>query len=115
MQAPKTTAELRVLGSIESRTTVSDAAGGGTAVWSELATAWAKVIPLTLGQQLREGQEQEDMVYEIWIRYRSDVTTACRFRIGSEYYRMYAVVDADHLRQWLMMRAHRFQPEVDEV
>ncbi len=94
-------ADLRHRLVLESRVHVGDGGGGATETWTPITTLWAAV-------RQKGGREQEaadrlaaKTTTEITIRYREGVTPDMRFRQGTRYFNIRAVLDADGRRRWL--------------
>lgn len=54
----------------------ADAYGERVTTWTDVATVWAAIDPLTLSQTLQGGQEQAGITHRITIRYSATVA-AC--------------------------------------
>lgn len=98
--------KLRLKVRIDSPNNVSDGVGGEVTIWTPLATVWAEMLPLA-GNKIEEaglitiGQQ----AYKMHIRYRSDVTTACRMvwldGDRTTDLRIDAIADPDGRRRYL--------------
>ena len=65
---------------IQQYTRTSDGGGGGTLVWSKLATVYADVQPQSANKSEfgRDNQLREVVTHKILMRYRSDVSSKNR-------------------------------------
>ena len=91
---------------IESQTTTQDAYGGEVITWSEVATVWAAVEPLS-GREFMDGRRQEaEINTRIRIRYRSGLLPGMRVTWGDHTYDIEAVIERESRRReiWLMCR-----------
>lgn len=75
-------------GRLDQRVTVQscapsrDAVGGPTEVWSDVATVWARVAPLS-GKRIAQAQQVGSSVSkEVEIRWRSDISAAMRIKFA---------------------------------
>lgn len=55
-----------------------DGQGGSVTSWSTLATIWAQVVPVAVGEQLSEGAIGARQVYRVIVRYRGDLAATMR-------------------------------------
>lgn len=55
-----------------------DAVGGLVPQWVTLASVWADVAPMSVGEQFRRQQMQANANWKVTIRYRSDLTPKMR-------------------------------------
>ena len=70
---------------IQSLSTTLDAGGGlGTPVWSDVATVWANVKPLSGDEEIAAGQMESPFTHRVTIHYRTDVTAQHRLVWGSK-------------------------------
>jgi SPP1 family predicted phage head-tail adaptor len=93
---------------IEEKSIADNGFGGHTETWTTLATVWAKVEHLS-GRELQMAQQiSPDILYEITIRYRSDVTTNYRinYRINysGRYFNIRDVKDLNNMHKWLYLK-----------
>lgn len=63
----------------------ADAYGEQTEVWSDVATAWAEVRPLTGTEGWKAKQVQPEATSQVNMRYVSDLTSADRLAFGSVF------------------------------
>lgn len=88
---------------IEAKTLVTDAGGGGAATWSTVATVSAQVTPV-------KGREGEDagrlaamQTFLVVIRYRNDVGPLNRIQWRGRTLNIRSAEDREERRQWLTM------------
>lgn len=72
--------QLRERVTIQSKTTVADGEGGRTPTWSTLATVWAQVEALRMGERLQATALGSALVWRVVMRYRADVTPQMRLQ-----------------------------------
>ena len=80
---------------LQSKTLTRDAYGGATVTWSDEATVWGSIEPLSGREWLAQQQLQSEVDVRIVIRYKTGVTTAWRVKHESRYYDILAVLNAD--------------------
>lgn len=82
---------------IQSESETADGAGGYGLAWTDLATVWASVEPLS-GRELRQAdQVQDETTHQVTIRYRSDVVPIGKYRIsfGTRRFNVTSVINPD--------------------
>lgn len=74
--------------------------GEPDSAWTDVATVYADVRPLSGRQLLLAQQVSSEVTTEIEIRYRAGVTAAMRAVLGSTVYEIKAVIDPEqrHIR-----------------
>lgn len=101
--------QLRERVTIQEKTTTPDSQGGRTTTWGTLATVWASVVPLTMGEKLQASAVGSTLAYRVTCRYRADVTPAMRITWmpfmseTTKTLEIHGVQAADGGRQWLTM------------
>nr|WP_315210104.1 phage head closure protein [uncultured Albidiferax sp.] len=63
---------------LQSRSTVQDAAGQDTITWVDVATVWAEVRPLRGREFFAAAQVQQEQSIKVRIRFRPDVQQTWR-------------------------------------
>lgn len=89
---------LRSRAALESRTDTPDGAGGGTAQWTTLAMLWVNLKPQRATDAYPSQGLRQTVTHTITLRYRTDITNAMRFRIGTRVFDINAVHDPDERR-----------------
>ena len=86
-----------------------DASGAMTGDWTDGATVFAYISPLSGSRFFAALQSQSRVTHEIWMRYRTGVTTAMRLRLGSgdsaRYFVPSAIIDVDERHEYLKVMA----------
>lgn len=72
-----------------------DQGGATDESWTDLATVWAKMMPLRGREYLAAQEINTEVTGAIQIRYRSDLSlnSANRVKYGTRYYDILAIVD----------------------
>ncbi|MEC9346064.1 MAG: phage head closure protein [Pseudomonadota bacterium] len=63
---------------IQSENSTADGAGGFVLAWSDVATVWAMVEPLTGREREEAGRLEGAVRYRVTVRYRAGLTTSNR-------------------------------------
>lgn len=79
---------------IQTRTRTSDGGGGHALGWTNLATVWAKVAPLSGRERAMAEQLEAPRTYRVTIRRRGDVTADCRLLWNGQAMNIRFVADA---------------------
>lgn len=88
---------------LQQRTTTQDAYGAPVETWSDLATVWGHVEPLSGREYFQAQQLQARVNTHITIRYRDGVTPLLRAKLGSRVYRIEAVINPDERKRELQL------------
>ena len=89
---------------IEAAQLTGDGAGGDDAVWTPVASVWAKVRPHLRDETVAGDAVAAGVTHLVTIRYRRDVDPSKRLRLGSAILDILSVVDAGDARRWLVCR-----------
>jgi SPP1 family predicted phage head-tail adaptor len=86
------------IGALDQRLTLESPSrapdGGADVTWQTVAEVWASVHPITGDERLRADQVAGRITHTVFIRRRSGVTPAIRFRSGTRILEIVAVLDA---------------------
>lgn len=63
---------------LQQRSTSADGVGGFTRSWSDVATLWAEIVPISGSEKFAYEQQTSRQRYRIKLRYRSDITPGMR-------------------------------------
>ena len=75
--------------------------GSATVTWQPVATLWAEVVPLS-GREIFQADGLTAVAgFEVWTRYRADLTPEMRFVMGEHALDIRAVRDIEGRRRWL--------------
>ena len=76
--------EFRERVSVQQEVRVADTGGGATLTWSEVATPWAAIEPMTGRENVQEEGVTGVGSYKIYMRAEINVTTAMRVVWGTK-------------------------------
>jgi len=96
--------ELRTELVLEQATPTPDGAGGFEETWTEIATVFAKLVPLAARDRFGAGQTIEEVTHRVLIRARPDVASGMRFISGDRTFMILAVHDPDETGRYLSCR-----------
>jgi SPP1 family predicted phage head-tail adaptor len=93
---------LRLRLQLERATSTPDGAGGATLEWNEIATVSADMAPAHASER-EIGQGLGDLTLQkILIRWRGDILTGDRFRLGERLFRVRSIIDPDEDERFLV-------------
>lgn len=77
--------------------TSSDGIGGTTRAWSDVATLWAEITPISGSEKFNYNQQTSKQRFRIKLRYRSDITTSMRLydSAGSRAFNIRSVINVE--------------------
>ena len=86
-----------------------DAIGGTIPGWTTLPVGtsdnmlWAKVEPISQGEQWRRHQMNASANWKITLRYRSDITTKMRAVFGDRSFEIRGLANPDRVKRFLVL------------
>jgi SPP1 family predicted phage head-tail adaptor len=95
---------------VESAAGTGDGAGGETPAWDTVATVWARVEPVSAGEQVVAGHLAGVVTHEVTLRWRGDVAGGMRIAYRGRTFRVLAVHDPDETRRYLVARTTEEAP-----
>ncbi len=111
-----TIGQLRERVELQELTTTRDSIGGIIETWTTTDTLWAKVEPMSAGEQYRRQQIQAGADWKITTRYRRDIspTPQMRFRWQGHTFEIKGVTNADMLRRFSTFTCAELQAVADD-
>lgn len=95
---------------IQERLTGQDSYGAPMESWTDLATAWASIEPLS-GRELYAAQElNSEINVRIKMRYRPGVLSSMRILYGTRIFDILAVVDIEERHRVLELLCKEMMP-----
>ena len=91
--------------SLEAAVLTPDGAGGHAEVWSEVATVFARVEPVSAASRFGADQTLETVSHRITLRHREGVASGMRFRLRGRVLSIVTVNDPDETRRYLVCQA----------
>ncbi len=89
---------------LQRRSEVTDAGGGVSLGWTDIAELWAGILPLAGGERVLAMRVQPVQNFLIRLRYREDITTADRLLFGARVLNIRNVKNVNERNQWLECR-----------
>jgi SPP1 family predicted phage head-tail adaptor len=88
---------------IQSKARTDDGGGGGSVTWSDVATVWANIKPLSGMQRLKAEQVESSVTHTITIRYRSGLDDSMRVTYAGRIFMVTSLIDPDERKAWLSL------------
>jgi len=95
---------LRIEMTLESCATVQDVTGGLVEAWSETATVFARIEPVTATSVFGADQTLESVTHRVTMRWRNGVASGMRLRRGPRRFDIVTVHDPDETGRYLICR-----------
>lgn len=92
---------------LQQESPTADGGGGYALAWTDIATVWAKVEPLSGREQIEASKLQGVVQYRIMIRYRSDVVPGMRLSWGGVYFNIRAVICEEERDRFLQLTCEK--------
>lgn len=80
---------------IQSRTIAQDGFGAAVSTWSDVATVWANVEPLTGVEGWQSQQVRPELSHKISIRFYPGLSSTHRLKFGSRILNIESVIDVE--------------------
>lgn len=91
--------------SLQQATLTADGLGGHAESWSEIATLFARVEPVSAGTRFGADQTVETVTHRITVRFRADLASGMRLAHGGRIFEVVSVHDPDETGRYLVCRA----------
>ncbi len=82
-----------------------DEAGGVVRSYADVATLWAQVMPVSMRESVIADRALARVSHRVRLRWRDDVTTRHRLRLGARRFRILALREAEATRRFLIIEA----------
>ncbi|MHB8110500.1 MAG: phage head closure protein [Syntrophorhabdaceae bacterium] len=93
--------ELNKRVSLQYSTRVADGAGGFTVTWATAAEIYAAVWPVSAKETIEAGQATMTITHRIRIRYRANLKSSWRIKLGSRYFNIVSIIDQNEAHKFL--------------
>lgn len=90
---------------LEKATLAGDGAGGHAESWSEVATLYARIEPVSARSRFGADQTLEAVTHRITLRHRQNIESGMRFRLRARVFEILTVHDPDETRRYLVCQA----------
>jgi SPP1 family predicted phage head-tail adaptor len=92
---------LRKRVTLQAETPTSDGSGGYALAWTNVATAWAEIKPISGKKIFIDGHLEGHVTHHVTMRYQSGVTTDMRLTYNGRVFNIHAVLNTDESNRWL--------------
>ncbi|HRY02777.1 MAG TPA: phage head closure protein [Beijerinckiaceae bacterium] len=100
--------ELRTRAILETPVDTVDESGALVRVWQSVASVWASVSPKRGAEFFVAGEQESVLTSEVVVRWRPEVASPMRFRIGARALLIRTAFDPDGRRRFLVCTCEEF-------
>lgn len=86
---------------LQAPTKVSDSMGGFVNSYSDMATVYAAIWPVSASDTIQANATVMVISHRIRIRYRSVLKTSWRIKFGNRYFTIVSITCPNEAREWL--------------
>lgn len=115
MAAPSTAGELNERVTVQRRSSTRDAIGGQIEIWQVRTTVWAKVQPMSAGEQYRRQQIQAKADWKVTVRYNGDIVPTDRLSWRGRTFEIKGILNPDMRRRFLDLACEELQVAPTQV
>ncbi|PWL19031.1 head-tail adaptor protein [Falsochrobactrum shanghaiense] len=90
---------------LEAMHPVGDGMGGHEETWSEVATVWGRIEPLSTAQRDFGTRPRPEVTHRILLRFRHDISSDKRLRKAGRVFALRSVHDPDESGRYLICLA----------
>ena len=90
---------------IQQPSSSTNSRGGKIKSWSDLATVWASIEPLSGREIEQDFQLEPETTTRIVMRYKSGLTSNMRIKYGSRYYKILGITNTNERNYELIVNA----------
>ncbi|MCR4265352.1 phage head closure protein [Nitratireductor sp. ZSWI3] len=90
---------------LEAPTAIPDGTGGHGESWSEIATLFARIEPLSASARFGAGQDHQTVTHRITLRFRDDIESGMRLVRQGRIFSILHIHDPDETGRYLQCRA----------
>lgn len=86
---------------LQHQTKVADGMGGFVTTWTEAATVWAAIWPVSATETIQSAMATMTITHRIRIRYRSVLKASWRVSWAGRYFNIVSIIDPNMSNRWL--------------
>lgn len=90
---------------LEAATLTPDGAGGYVESWTEVASIFARIEPVSAVSRFGADQTLETVTHRITLRHRQNIESGMRFRLRARIFAIVTIHDPDETRRYLVCQA----------
>ena len=96
--------------SLDAAAESSDESGALQTTWVAQGDLWGQIIPASSGDRFLAERQEEAITHRILIRWRADVQSGMRFRLGARTFLVRSIFDPDERQRVLICRCEEIKP-----
>jgi SPP1 family predicted phage head-tail adaptor len=93
--------DLRHRITLQAKTSTSDAAFGETVTWTDIATMWAAIWPVSASETISNMQNGMTITHRIRIRYRRVLKSDWQISFADRTFNIVSIIDQGMNHQWI--------------
>ena len=101
MSAITSPSELDKRVTLQHQTRTPDGMGGFTVTWTDAATVWAAIWPVSASETIQAAQATMTVTHRIRIRFRSVLKASWRIAWAGRYFNIVSIIDPNMAHRWL--------------
>jgi SPP1 family predicted phage head-tail adaptor len=86
---------------LQSPQNAADGMGDFTVTWTDVATVWAALWPVSASETIQAAQATMTITHRIRIRYRASLEASWRILWSGRYFNIVSIIDPNMSHQWL--------------
>ena len=99
---------------LQSKIETQDSYGAAIITWTDEATVWGAIEPLSGQEYFSQAQVQAEAKVKMTIRYYDGITTEWRIRNENKYYDIVDVLDHNEIHRMLTIMCRQGVSEISE-
>tara|TARA_R100001510_G_C7613590_1_gene176395 strand:- start:120 stop:449 length:330 start_codon:yes stop_codon:yes gene_type:complete len=96
--------KMRYKAELQSPTATTDAGGGSAITWTRLTDLYCNIKPVRADEKYRQGQVQDSVSHDVYIRHRDDISTKYRLVYGSRNFNIKGILNIDERDRYLLLK-----------
>jgi len=98
---PTSPDELNKRITLQAQTKTSDGMGGFAVTWTDMATLWAAIWPVSANEIIQAQAPAMVVSHRIRIRYRNVLKANWRIKYADRYFNIVSIIDQNMAHEWL--------------
>ena len=103
-------ADLKHRITIQKPARVSNGMGGFAVTWTNVATVWARILPVSAKEARESEREAMTISHTVSIRWRSDLRPTWRLKHKTAYLSIVGIVNPELANEWLDINCLEIKP-----
>lgn len=96
--------KMRFRAELQSPTSTTDAGGGSAVTWTRLTNLYCNIKPIRAEEKYRQGQVQDSVTHDVYIRHRDNISTKYRLVYESRVFNIRGILNIDERDRYLLLK-----------